>query len=89
MEICKTHISFLGTEIGNERIRLQPYISQKILGFPDKMEDIKILRAFIGLLNYAKKIIKDLGKCTALLYNKTSLIGQRKFNTKNIKLVQK
>ena len=89
MEICKTHISFLGTEIGNGKIRLQPHISQKILSFPDKMEDIKTLRAFLGLLNYARNFIKDLGKYTAPLYNKTSLTGQRKFNTEDIKLVQK
>jgi len=48
MEICKTHISFLGTKIGNGKIRLQSHIAQKILGFPDKMEDIKTLRAFLG-----------------------------------------
>jgi len=89
MEICKTHISFLGTEIGNGKIRLQPHISQKILGFPDKMEDTKTLRAFLGLLNYARNFINDLGKYTVPLYNKTSLTGQRKFNTEDIKLVQK
>ena len=53
------------------------------------MEDIKTLRAFLGLLNYARNFIKDLGKYTTPLYNKTSLIGQRKFNTEDIKLVQK
>ena len=53
------------------------------------MEDIKSLRAFIGLLNYARNFIKDLGKYTTPFYNKTSLTGQRKFNTKDIKLVQK
>ena len=88
MEICKTHISFLGTEIGNGKISLQPHISQKILAFPDKMEDIKTLRAFLGLLNYARNFIKDLGKYTASLYNKIGLHGQRKFNSEDIKLVQ-
>ena len=58
MEICKTHISFLGTKIGNEKKRLQPHIFQQILAFPDKMEDIKTLRAFLGLLNYARNFIK-------------------------------
>ena len=69
----------------NGKIRLQPHISLKILGFLDIMEDIKTLRAFLGLLNYVRNFIKDMGKYTAPLYNKTSLIGQRKFNTKNIK----
>ena len=62
MEICKNHISFLGTEIGNGKISLQPHISNKIQNFPDIMEDIKTLTAFLGLLNYARNFIKDLGK---------------------------
>ena len=33
--------------------------------------------------------IKDLWKYTTPLYNKTSLTEQRKFNTEDIKLVQK
>jgi len=53
------------------------------------MEDIKTLRAFLGLLNYARNFIKDLGKYTTPLYNKTSLTRQSKFNTEDIKLVQK
>jgi len=54
------------------------------------MEDIKTLRAFLGLLNYARNFIKDLGKYKTPIYNRTSLTGQRKqFNTKDIKLVQK
>ena len=53
------------------------------------MEDVKTLRAFLDLLNYAINFIKNLGKCTFPLYNKTSLTGQRKFNIEDIKLVQK
>jgi len=52
------------------------------------MEDIKTLRSFLGLLNYARGYIKDLGKYTSLLYNKTALTGQRKFNSEDIKLVK-
>nr|KYP64477.1 Putative polyprotein [Cajanus cajan] len=52
------------------------------------MEDVKTLRAFLGLLNYARTFIKDLGKYTAPLYNKTSLTGQRKFNSEDVKLVK-
>jgi len=39
------------------------------------MEDIKTLKALLGLLNYARNFIKDLGKYTTPLYNKTSLTG--------------
>jgi len=88
MEICKNFIEFLGTEIGNEIIKLQPHISKKIQDFPDKMEDIKTLRSFLGLLNYVRSFIPDLGKYIAPLYNKTSLKGERKFNSEDIKLVQ-
>jgi len=88
IEVCKNHISFLGAEIGNGKIKLQPHIAQKIIDFPDKMEDIKTLRSFLGLLNYARGYIKDLGKYTSPLYNKTSLTGQRKFNSEDIKLVK-
>jgi len=88
IEVCKNHISFLGAEIGNGKIKLQPHIAQKIIDFPDRMEDIKTLRSFLGLLNYARGYIKDLGKYTSPLYNKTSLTGQRKFNSEDIKLVK-
>ena len=88
IEVCKNHISFLGAEIGNGKIKLQPHIAKKIIDFPDKMKDIKTLRSFLGLLNYARGYIKDLGKYTSPLYNKTSLTGQRKFNSEDIKLVK-
>jgi len=88
MEICKDFIEFLGTEIGNGTIKLQSHISKKIQDFPDKMEDIKTLRSFLGLLNYARSFIPNLGKYTAPLYNKTSLKGERKFNSEDIKLDQ-
>jgi len=88
IEVCKNYISFLGAEIGNGKIKLQPHTAQKIIDFPDKMEDIKTLRSFLGLLNYARGYIKDLGKYTSPLYNKTSLTGQRKFNSEDIKLVK-
>jgi len=69
-EICKNFIEFLGTEIGNGTIKLQPHISKKIQDFPNKMEDIKTLRSFLGLLNYARSFILDLGKYTALYTTK-------------------
>ena len=65
MEICKNFIEFLGTEIGNGTIKLQPHISKKIQDFPDKIEDIKTLRYFLGLLNYARSFIPNLGKYNA------------------------
>ncbi|PKU66606.1 putative mitochondrial protein [Dendrobium catenatum] len=89
MTLCVQHIEFLGSEIGKGKIKLQPHISKKILEMPDKLEDIKLLRTFLGLLNYARPFIKDLSKYTKPLYNKTSLKGTRTFNREDVLLVQK
>lgn len=88
MKLAKTHIEFLGTEIGEGKISLQPHITQKILSFPDKIEETKQLRSFLGLLNYARPYIKDLGKIIGCLYAKTSEKGQKYFNRKDIEVVQ-
>ena len=88
MELFKYNIKFLGSEIGKGTIKLQAHISQKILDMPDKLEDLKLLQTFLGLVNYARPFIKNLSKYTGPLYSKTSIKGQRYFNTSDIKLVQ-
>lgn len=52
------------------------------------MEDIKTLRSFLGLLNYARPYWKNIEKISGSLYNKTSATWQRYFNKKNIDLVK-
>lgn len=32
------------------------------LEFPDKLENLKQIQQFLGLVNYARSFIKDLGK---------------------------
>lgn len=84
----KTYIEFLGSEIGNGKITLQPHISKKILEMPDKLEELKVLQQFLGLVNYARPFIKDLGKIVGPLYNKASSKGQRFFNQEDINIVK-
>ena len=43
---------------------------------------------FLPLALIPRGYIKDLGKYTSPLYNKTSLTGQRKFNSEDVKLVK-
>lgn len=80
MKLITKHIEFLGVEIGQEKISLQPHIATKILEFPDKIENTKELRSFLGLLNYVRPYLKDIGKLSGTLYNKTFFKGQKYFN---------
>lgn len=88
MHLFKTYIEFLGVELGNGKIKLQLHIARKILEYPDDLKDLKQLQSFLGLLNYARRFIKNLSKFTRPLYNKTSIKGTRQFNTEDIKLVK-
>jgi len=89
MELWKSLIKILGVEIGNGRIKLQPHIAKKVLDMPDKLDNTKELQKKIGILNYARNFIKDLGKVVGPLYSKTGTHGQKTFNTEDIKSVQK
>lgn len=41
MKLATKHIEFLRAEIGQGEIKLQPHITNKILDFPDKIEETK------------------------------------------------
>ena len=88
IDLEKQDIEFLGIYIKSGTIQLQEHIAKKVLEFPDKLEDKKQLQAFLGLLNYARSFIPDLGRKIAVLHSKTSKTGQKYFNTEDIKLVQ-
>ena len=60
MQLFQQTIEFLGVIIGNGKILLQPHISEKIQTFPNKIEEIKELHKFLGLLNYVKPFIKKI-----------------------------
>jgi len=68
MDLCKHLINFLGVEMGYGKIKLQPHIVKKVLDMPDKLDKTKDLQKFLGILNYARNFIKDLGKVAGPLY---------------------
>ena len=68
MELCKNHINFLGVVLGDGKIKLQPHIAKKALEMPDKLDNVKELQKFLGIVNYARSFIKDLGKIAGPLY---------------------
>ena len=89
LKLFKTQIEFLGLELENGQIKLQDHIVQKINNFPDKLEDLKTLQSFLGLLNYPRPYIINLSRLTGPLYSKTKNTGHRYFNQEDIKLIQK
>ena len=88
IEIAKRNISFLGGEIGNGTIRLQPHIAQKILEFPDKLETVKQIQQFCGLADYARPYFKKLASYLKHIYQKTGKNGQKKFDDQDVKAIQ-
>ena len=60
MQLFQQTIEFLGVIIGDGKILLQPHISEKIITFPDKIEETKELQKILGLLNYARPFKKKI-----------------------------
>ena len=60
IKLFKNHIEILGLELENGQVKLQEYIVQKINIFSGKLEDLKTLQSFLGLLNYVRPYIKNL-----------------------------
>ena len=52
------NVKFLRLELKNVQIKLQNHIAQKINNFLDKLDDLKTLQSFLGLLNHARLFIK-------------------------------
>ena len=84
LKLFKTQIEFLGLELEDGQIKLQEHTVQKINNFPDKLEDLKTLQSFLGLLNYAKPCIKNLSRLAKPLYSKTKKKRYRDILTKKI-----
>jgi len=87
-QFFRNNIEFLGVEIGNGKIKLQPHIAKKILDTPP-IKNVKSLQQFLGLVNYARPFIKNLGKLIGPLYSKSSLTGVKKINIEDDKQVDK
>ncbi|KAG6478863.1 hypothetical protein ZIOFF_062308 [Zingiber officinale] len=82
-------VDFLGATIGDSKIRLQPHIIQKILETKsESLTEIRALRRWLGILNYARAYIPNLGKTLGPLYSKTSAKGERRMNTQDWKIIE-
>ena len=57
-QFFRKSIQFLGIEIGNDHIKLQPHIAKKILYTP-AIRNTKALQQFLGLANYVRPFIKN------------------------------
>ncbi|KAG6489415.1 hypothetical protein ZIOFF_050684 [Zingiber officinale] len=89
MKIAVKEIEFLGAILGNRRNKLQPHIIKKIVSFNE--EDLatkKGLKSWLGILNYARNYIPNLGKLLSPLYGKTSNTGEKQMNQQDWDLVK-
>ncbi|KAG6510395.1 hypothetical protein ZIOFF_028405 [Zingiber officinale] len=90
MKLGSPTIEFLGATIGESKIKLQAHIITKIADFSDQeLQTTKGLRSWLGLLNYARSYIPNLGKIPGPLYAKTSPKGEKKMNSQDWALVKK
>ncbi|CAL5431783.1 unnamed protein product [Camellia sinensis] len=90
MKIAKAQMDFLGSTIGEGKIKLQPHIVTKVAQFPEEtLKETKGLRSWLGLLNYARQYIKDLGRMLSPLYSKVSPNGEKRLNAQDWELIHK
>ncbi|AAR86692.1 polyprotein III [Banana streak GF virus] len=88
MKIGVQQVDFLGATIGDSKVRLQPHIVKKVLETKEEsLSETKALRRWLGILNYARAYIPDLGKILGPLYSKTSGKGERKLNHQDMKII--
>nr|WPR16502.1 MAG: polyprotein [Yellow silver pine badnavirus 5] len=89
MKIATTRINFLGADIGEGKIRLQEHIIKKIVDFNDELlKSKKGLRSWLGILNYARAYIPNLGKLLGPLYTKTSPHGDQRMKESDWAIVR-
>ncbi|CAL5326497.1 unnamed protein product [Camellia sinensis] len=89
MKIAKVQMDFLGSTIGHGEIKLQPHVISKVANFPDEtLKETKGLRSWLGLLNYARAYIKDMGRLLSPLYSKVSPKGERRLNAQDWALIR-
>jgi hypothetical protein len=88
MKIGQRKVEFLGAIIENGQVKLQPNIIKKVCDFKmDLLETKTGLRSWLGLLNYARPYMPNLGKLLGPLYAKVSPTGERRFNREDRKLL--
>ncbi|QBH21733.1 polyprotein [Polyscias mosaic virus] len=89
MKIGVHSIGFLGAQIEDGTLKLQEHILKKILKFgPAQFATKKDLRSWLGILNYSRNYIANLGKLLGPLYAKTSPQGEIRMNDQDWKIVR-
>nr|GEW09982.1 ORFIII-like polyprotein [Tanacetum cinerariifolium] len=90
MKIAVSTIDFLGAIIREGTIKLQPQIIKKIVNFnEEELKTKKGLRSFLGILNYARNHIPNLGILLRPLYEKTNAHGDKRLKSSDYELVRK
>jgi hypothetical protein len=67
-QIFKTEMKFLGFVISQNGTRLDPSKIEAVQKFPTPRNDLGQLQAFLGMVGYFKKHIKDYAKIAKPLY---------------------
>ena len=89
MKIVVHEVEFLGAIIGKRKIKLQPHIIKRIITFnEEQLKEKKGLRTWLGVLNYARSYIPDIGKLLGPLYVKTSPHGDKRMKESDWELVK-
>ncbi|AAA03171.1 polyprotein [Cacao swollen shoot Togo B virus] len=87
--LAQREIEFLGTVISQGQMKLQAHVIKKIVNKANiELETTKGLRSFLGLLNYARIYIPNLGRKLSPLYAKTSPTGEKRFNRQDWHLIK-
>nr|ATZ69490.1 ORF3 polyprotein [Cacao swollen shoot Ghana Q virus] len=90
MKIGQKRIEFLGAVINEGKIRLQSNVIKKIADFsPQQLNNKAGLRSWLGLLNYARPYMPEMGKLLSPLYAKISPTGERRLNKQDEELIRK
>nr|GEU79030.1 ORFIII-like polyprotein [Tanacetum cinerariifolium] len=90
MKIAVLTIDFVGAVIGEGTIKPQPHIIKKIVNFnEEELKTKKGLRSFLGILNYARNHIPELGILLRPLYEKTNAHGDKRLKPSDYELVRK
>ncbi|CAC16945.1 putative reverse transcriptase [Soybean chlorotic mottle virus] len=90
-KLIQQEIEYLGLKIqGNGEIDLSPHTQEKILQFPDELEDRKQIQRFLGCINYIANegFFKNLALERKHLQKKISVKNPWKWDTIDTKMVQ-
>lgn len=89
MKIGQKRVEFLGAIIEQGTVKLQPNVITKVCNIDPKALETKTgLKSWLGLLNYARIYMPDMGKLLGPLYSKVSPKGEKRFNRQDKELVK-